>query len=333
MAERASDADRRWAEEHAPRLVAQARADALEHARRTLRDGLVDALLEAAQRQGGAPARAGREPSAEAPGPSAPGDAPGEAERGDAVWLYGILRGDAPQPAPLAGVDGRRVELIRHAGLAALTGAVPLERFGEQALRDSLEDMERLETLARAHERVLDHALELGAVVPCRICTIYADADHVRAMLEAERAPLMDALAQVEGAAEWGVKAFRTARPEAAADPRVAVPASGTDYLTRRREAREEAEASVDGVIEALESVHARLSEQATAAVVIRPQDRRLSGREEEMVLNAAYLVPDARADQFRTLVDELGRGADGVELELSGPWPPYHFVETTQGP
>jgi hypothetical protein len=78
-------------------------------------------------------------------------------------------------------------------------------------------------------------------------------------------------------------------------------------------------------------AIHARLTERAAAATLGRPQDRRLSGRDAEMVLNAAYLVPREGADAFRSAVDELGRGQEGIELELTGPWPPHHFVETPE--
>ena len=72
------------------------------------------------------------------------------------------------------------------------------------------------------------------------------------------------------------------------------------------------------------------LSEHAAAAVLSRPHDRRLAGRDETMVLNASYLVPDERLDEFRGLVADLeGRYREaGLELELTGPWPPYHFVD-----
>jgi hypothetical protein len=43
------------------------------------------------------------------------------------------------------------------------------------------------------------------------------------------------------------------------------------------------------------------------------------------MVLNASYLVERERTADFAGLVDALGR--DGLALELTGPWPAYHFV------
>jgi hypothetical protein len=59
------DADRRWAAEQAPRLLAKARSEALEEAHRRLRGRLVDALMSAATAQGGEPpVRAPEEPPA-----------------------------------------------------------------------------------------------------------------------------------------------------------------------------------------------------------------------------------------------------------------------------
>ena len=48
------------------------------------------------------------------------------------------------------------------------------------------------------------------------------------------------------------------------------------------------------------------------------------------MLLNGAYLVPvesQARfAKAFEALRQEVGE--NGIELVLTGPWPPYNFVE-----
>src|SRR4051794_6481101 len=180
----ADDATARWAAGEAAKLLAAARADALEQARRQLTAELTDALLSAA--------RAGAEPS--------PQPAPSGAPSGDGLWLYGVIDGGVAAAPSLVGVDGgHRVELVRAAGLAALASAVPLDRFGADALREALEDMSVVETLARGHERVLDAALALGAVVPFRLCTIYESADHVREMLERESDGLAATLDRLRG--------------------------------------------------------------------------------------------------------------------------------------
>jgi hypothetical protein len=253
-----------------------------------------------------------------------------EPREDDGLWVYGVLDGDVARPPPSRGVDdAHAIELIRHADLAAAASPVSLEQFGERGLRESLEHLERLEALARAHERVLDEALRMGTVVPFPICTVYAGAERVREMLEREREPLAAALRRLRGTAEWGVKAYVVEREDrAAAEPAPA--ASGTAYLARKRSARNAAETARRELEATVEAVHARLRARAAGAVLSPAQDPRLSGHEGQMVLNAAYLVADADADGFGSLFAEIVRqvGAAGLELALTGPWPPYHFSE-----
>ena len=298
---------RQWAARHADDLIARAQADALEIARERLRARLVKALLAAAEARLTKPL---------------PGSEPGES----LLWLYGIVPAGA-DPEPDEGVDGNPVRLHRHAGVTALVSEVPRERFGEQALKARLEDLEALEALARAHESVLQAALDAGAVVPFRLCTIYSSPVRLDAMLDREGLSLTAALDRLEEMQEWGVKAFlRAPATVPAADPA----ASGTEYLSRKRERREETEAGREASERLVAAIHARLGEAASAAVLSRPQDRRLSGREAEMVMNAAYLVHRDGADGFRAIVETLGQRhePEGVELELTGPWPAHHFVE-----
>jgi hypothetical protein len=245
-----------------------------------------------------------------------------------AVWAYGVVRGDAPDLPRRPGVDGRhRAGLIRHAGLAAVTSAVSLDEFAPRLLEERLEDLPSLEALARAHEQVLDDALRLGPVVPFPICTIYRRAERVQAMLEQERVPLEATLDRLTGAAEWGVKAYLVAGGRRRVTSRA--PASGAEYLARKHHERVAAEAERSAVDATVALIHSTLSEPAADAVLSPPHDPRLSGRDDEMALNGAYLVPDARSETFAALVGELGRrhAGEGVQLELSGPWPAYHFA------
>jgi hypothetical protein len=251
----------------------------------------------------------------------------------DGLWVYGVLDGHAAGPPPCRGVDDAHdVELIRHAELAAVASPVSLDTFGERGLPELLEDLDRLEALARAHERVLDEALRMGPVVPFRICTVYEGVERVQEMLARERQPLAVALQRLRGMAEWGVKAYRVGRDDGTAvTASASAPPSGTDYLARKRTARDAAETARRALDAAIEEIHARLRERAAGAVLSPPQDRRLSGREDEMVLNAAYLVADDDAADFASLFSELDqrvRAQAGLELALTGPWPPYHFSE-----
>jgi hypothetical protein len=307
-----------WAATHAPELIARAQADALEVARERLQARLVEALLEAADAR-----LAGRSRGAPAP------DQPARLSGGRALWVYGVVPAGV-EPATGKGIDGHPVHVHRHAGVNALVSEVPEDRFTQDALSRRLEELESLEVLARAHEAVLERAMASGVVVPFRLCTIYSSPERLDALLDGEGVTLQAAFARLDGMQEWGVKAFVREPVGASATEAPDAAGSGMEYLTRKRERRDAAVAGRDATEAVVAEIHARLTERAAAAALSRPQDRRLSGRTTEMILNAAYLIPADGAEAFRTIVESLGQRhqADGIELEVTGPWPPYHFVE-----
>ena len=272
------------------------------------------------------------------------------------AYAYCVMAGDArPALEGVAGVDpARPPRVLRRSDLAAVAGDVALSDFGAAPLKRNLEDVRWLERIARAHEAVLDRALQAGTVVPLRLCTVFADEAAVLAMLDRERAALQAALARLEGRAEWGVKLIadpsavraaaggppaEPARSAGASGERAAEapdragapgpPGSGHAYLARKRRDRLAREEARRVAHEAARTVHAGLGAQAAAATVLRPPPRELSGEAGELVLNGAYLVDRERGGQFRALAERIGEGQRrrGLRLEVTGPWPPYSFA------
>jgi Gas vesicle synthesis protein GvpL/GvpF len=260
----------------------------------------------------------------------------------EALWAYCVVPAGTPAPAGVTAVDGEHpVERVEASDLAALVSRVPLAEFGEEPLRRNLNDFPWLERVARRHETVLEAALTGTTVVPLRMCTIFADEQGVRAMLEEQQPALASALDALRGREEWAVKVLvDRAALEAAArelDPALApeVPAgegSGAAYFGRRRAEQQLRDAADRLTADIAEDVHSRLRDWAAGAVVNRPQNPRISGHEGDMVLNGAYLVDRDRAAELHALVAELqGRhGALGARVELTGPLPPFNFGVAT---
>jgi hypothetical protein len=237
-------------------------------------------------------------------------------------WTYGVVAVPASLPPELRGLEGERVELVEAGAVAALASPVGAAEYSGPALERRLDDLETLEPMARAHDDVLEHAL-VGDVIPLRMCTLYETQDALRDMLVAEQARLLSALHRIRGAVELGVKGFVVPAPRAES----ARPSSGTEYLAQRLAQRKRETAGEASLERSAAALHAQLSDHAAAAVLLRPQDRRLSGRDEEMLLNGAYLVRRRDASDFARLVESLGRAGE-LALEVTGPWPPYHFAE-----
>lgn len=250
----------------------------------------------------------------------------------EGTYLYAILR-NAPLPnlADVAGVDGRPVRLILEGELAAVVSNVPFPDFEEGALREKLEDLRWLESVARAHHSVVDAVARETTTAPVSVVTVYNDDHRVRRLLADRREEILAALDRVAGRREWGVKVYLDQQSSAHAEPAApAAPAegsgkSGTDYLRRRRDALHGREKETQRAVGIAEDVGSCMAQHAVASRLYQPQDPRLSGRTERMVLNAAYLVADDRAAEFQAVARSLD--VPGATIEVTGPWAPYSFV------
>jgi hypothetical protein len=249
-------------------------------------------------------------------------------------YLYGVVEAGAPG----AGDVEPGVELLTEGRLAGVASRVSLDEFGELALVDRLGDAAWLEENIRRHEQVLERVLASTTVLPCRFCTVYRTEADVRLFLHDRQDALTAALAEVDGRVELGVKAFvdpeRFAAGGAQENEQIreltaqaAQAQGGRAYLESRRLERLVGDERARFGQEAAVELHRRLLDSAERGVLLDLQRPELSGREEEMVLNGAYLVSDRRGfeRELTAVAQELSKR--GIELELTGPWPPYNFV------
>jgi hypothetical protein len=159
-----------------------------------------------------------------------------------------------------------------------------------------------------------------------RLVTICRDDDRVRSRVQDMYAALVAALDRVEGCSEWSIKAYLrrvTSAPAEAGAPAL----SGADYLRRKRVDAEERRAQADRAATTADRIHAAFAGQSVAGRRLAAQDPRLSGRQEPMLLNDAFLVPDVGVGEFANLAQEVRGRHPEVELVVQGPWPPYSFA------
>ncbi|MGR8007247.1 GvpL/GvpF family gas vesicle protein [Streptomyces hypolithicus] len=249
---------------------------------------------------------------------------------------------DGVLPEGVVGLDGEPPRLLHHDGLVAVVSPVPARDFDEAPLKEHLEDLDWLTGTARLHEAVVAALTTVTCPVPLRLATVCVDDSGVRQLIDAGRDRFVETLERLEGRVEWGVKVYVDTEPapEPAAaqapppphtEAGAAAPASGRDYLRRRlnrRQARESVWERADAVSRAL---HGELSRRAEATALHRPQDSRLSESPGQNVLNAAYLVPRERGEEFVAEIGRLAPKEAGIRVEITGPWAPYSFAGQTE--
>jgi hypothetical protein len=262
---------------------------------------------------------------------------PGSTESGSGWYVYGVVPAAQATEEWFAGAPGVHgpgtIVLVGDGELSAIASNVPLAEFGDEALDANIHDEAWLEEKVRAHEAVLETALQQAPLVPFRFGTIFRSDEQVRKMLQ-ENHYLAGTLDRLRGTVELGVKAFldlaqfeRSHGGDTEEEPSE----GGRAYLMRKQRDRQLADAKDSFTAAAAQKSHEQLSGAAEDGRANPLHPPEISGLMGEMILNGAYLVRLEGEEAFREALAALEAryGQDGVRYELTGPWPAYNFVDT----
>lgn len=255
-----------------------------------------------------------------------------------AIYLYGVVD-HAVVPAVFEQLKAPTpVRCLPIGDLGALIRDVAMEEFGEDALRERMNDPQWLEQHIWQHARVLEVAIRFGTVIPMKFLTIFRTEERLLKSLLALDETLRELFGRLQDKEEWGVKVFCDppciqAAVEAQNDgirqlkAQISGKPSGTAYLIRKQ--LEELVRRESGLRLAvhLESISCRVSSRAHDTK-FNPATQESSSR--QMVLNAALLVSKTSIDSLANEVNALRQEylPRGFEFEMVGPFPPYSFSE-----
>lgn len=237
-------------------------------------------------------------------------------------YVYGVVPGDVALPEDVPGLGTGRVELVRHAAVAAVVGEVAAAR--PLGSRDDL----------LGHERVLEALVAAGTpVLPLRFGAVLTDPASVAAELLAPHHDyFLGVLERLTGHTEFTLTGRYQEEPVlrqiVAANPEIrqlreetmALP-PGLGYDQRMRLG-----ALVVSALGRMREADAPmllvdLAPHAVSMVVREPRDA-------DVVVDAAFLVADEHRGVFEHHVEDLGANLAGrVRLRLVGPLPAYDFV------
>jgi hypothetical protein len=256
-----------------------------------------------------------------------------------ATYLYCLVRPDDAQP-PLDGVPPGlpgcakpRLLAVAEAGdgLWLVVADAPLPDYGGEEIQRRLQDLSWVSERALAHEAVVEHFLATGTVIPMKLFTLFASDERAAAYVRGERERLERVLARVDGCLEWGVQVRldeARAREVVAAEARSEADghSTGKAFLLRKKMEQEGARTLAERLRSEAGEVFAGLAEHAAEAIRREPPAE-AAGR---LLLDGAFLVPRERGDAFER---EVARAAERLagracDLTLTGPWPPYNFLE-----
>jgi hypothetical protein len=301
-----------------PEVLEAALARARERAVTRLADLLTDAIV--------AQALAGAVPAA------APAGRRAERAHDDAgrvLYAYGITAAGDPLPDAAALSGDAPLRRVSSGDLGLLVSPVDPDEL--RVDEDDLSESGRLATLARGHDAVVRAAALVGAVLPLRFGTVVADEAAARRLLDEHGEPARERLRRIGDTREWGLKLVRrldAPAPRSGPRPEERSGVTGTEYLARRRQAIAQQDDAEAGAARAADLLVETLAPHVAESV------RRGGAPGSSLLLDLAYLIaPDAEAEFLAAVADLRERlGPDGLEVEVSGPWPPYSFASLDDG-
>jgi hypothetical protein len=210
----------------------------------------------------------------------------------------------------------------------------PLTRYGAEAINARLSDLDWVAKTAVDHEAVVEAFIGGTAVLPMKLFTIFSSDARAIDHVARDRRRVDAVLKRVSNRVEWGARvvfdrvrapAGSGGRSKATSRPR---PATGAAYLTSKKAQRDAGTALASRARRVVAGLYDRLSARADRARK-RPA-RELPVQGGPLLLDAAFLVPRTRASAFCAAAVREARALerDGYRLTVSGPWPPYSFIQ-----
>lgn len=252
-----------------------------------------------------------------------------------ATYVFCLIRsrkkpGAARVPDALPGMSKPRIVEVGE-GLYLAVSDAPLDRYDQKSIERGLQDLDWVSVCAMAHEQVVEYFAKAETIIPLKLFTLFLDEARAIAFVEASRPKLEATLDRIEGCMEFGIRiGFDEAKAadQARAGLGSSRPSGGADFLKAKKQLR-------DTVRELSTREHPRVDqahEQLSAAV--KESRRRpvtvANSSGKRLLLDGAYLVHHKAALTFQAEVQALRSRLqpEGYEVTLTGPWPPYNFIQ-----
>jgi hypothetical protein len=170
------------------------------------------------------------------------------------------------------------------------------------------------------HARIVSECFKVATLLPFKFSTIFESDDALRQAIRNNKKTFADTIAKLRGKSEMHIKVTVREGRAIAEVLTVAPPhKAGGEYLTRLKE-----QASRD---RERQSRARALSSQVNK--LLNPLQEEVSCKKVEtgIVLDICHLIDSDGVEKYQNRYSSALHQFKGVEISISGPWPPYHFM------
>lgn len=224
-----------------------------------------------------------------------------------------LCRHRRPTPIEgLSGVFGNQAFLFPASELAVIVS----EHTAEDAARMDQQTQ-------RDHARVIAACFKQATVLPFRFGTTFTDDEALRRSVRSNQRHFQANVERLRGKAEMHLKVLVDDTCPGNSLRNMTV---GQEYLTSLRESatrQRERQSRARALSVQVHRMFLPLAEEITCK-------RMESGK---MLLDIAHLIDGKTVERYQNKYSSATLQMKECSMQLSGPWPPYHFVQRSSGP
>lgn len=221
-----------------------------------------------------------------------------------------LLRHRKPIPLEsVSGIQGNQIFLYPASDLAVIVSEhSPQEKLNQKA--------------AVEHARVISECFKVSTILPFRFGTVFGDDEALRRSIRSNHRQFSTNIERLRGKTEMHLKVtLEDCAREAGYRPCLEKNAVGKAYLANLRET---------ATLQRERQTKAR-SVSVQMHRMFTPLDEEVSCRRMDtgkMLLDIAHLIDTRSVERYQNKYSSASVMMKDCHMQLSGPWPPYHFVQ-----
>ncbi len=260
-----------------------------------------------------------------------------KAAKKELIYLYCVTK-DKPSSCNFDDLEVN-ARSIYFQGTYALVSGVSSGDFSEDSLKKHLADMGWVEKNIRLHEKVIEEIMKNQAVLPFKFGTVFECEANVEKLLRENNAEFKAVLDHLAGKEEWGLKIYCDSGYFKDAlcsgneriiekDKEITAASPGKAFFLKKKKDEIIKDIINEKISEYTKDCFERLKITAVDTRINNILPKEVTEKQDDMVLNAAFLINNKRIKEFENVLAYLkAKYTDkGLIFDRTGPWPPYNF-------
>jgi hypothetical protein len=261
------------------------------------------------------------------------------------IYVYGLIptkEWKMKQAPSFSGMEQEPIFMMTYHEITACICHVNEMDYSQEQIDRKLKDPVWLNEKAFHHHECISFIHKYYTVLPMSFCTLFKTAVNLEKMLSENYAVLLGKLENLYGKQEWNLKVYcdmeqlksfvaRNHLTVLEMQNNIEKMPVGKQYLMKKKLQNLIATTIENEQVSRWGILHQQFQAIASDWVLRKNWGKEITRRKDDMLGNCDYLIDREEVEAFLACIHENESIFQeyGLDFQVTGPWPPYHFAKT----